>query len=275
MTRGSRIAIVALLIAVVGLGAAILLRGRQAQTERDPSHVLVYAPCGMTGPIGAAVGAFRQAHPEVNLEVLYDNAVVLMRSIVRGSRPDVFMSPGHLEMGQMVEEGFVAADTVRDFGTLDLVVFAPKTTQDLNTIQDLTKPHIKRIALADPEYNSVGHYGKEAFKNLGLWDSLASKTFLREYPLEAVTMVTDGEVEAGVTYLTCPLDTNPEKADRSTIRIVATIPRDKYPPVRFQVGLLEQNKDRTAAQQFVEFMVSEKAQQAIAANGMLPVEELR
>lgn len=273
MSRGAQVIIVGLLLAVVALGAAIVQRGRES--ARDPSQVLVYAPCGMTSPIGAAVGAFRRAHPEVNLEVKYDNAVILMREIRGGDRPDVFMSPGELEMTQMVEEGFVAGDTVRDFGTLDLVVFAPKTTQNLNSIEDLAKPEIRRIALANPDYNSVGRYGKEALTSLGLWDSLADKIYLRDYPLEAVTMVTDGAVEAGITYLTCPLDTAPEKADSSTVRIVATIPRDAYPPVRCQVGILKENEGRAAAHRFVDFMGSGPAQEAIAANGLLPLEELK
>jgi len=274
MSRGGQILIVVLLVAVLGLGALIVMR-RGGRVERDPSHVLVYAPCGMTAPIGAAVEAFRNAHPDLNLVVKYDNAVILMRLIRGGDRPDVFMSPGELEMAQMVEEQFVAADTVRDFGTLDLVVFAPKTTPDLNTIQDLAKPHIKRIALADPKYNSVGYYGKQAIETMGLWDALADKIFLHEYPLSAVTMVTDAAAEAGITYLTCPLDTAPEKADKSSVRIVATIPRERYPPVRCQVGLLEVNKGRSAAQTFADFMLSDEAQQAIAANGLLSVEELR
>lgn len=273
MTRASQIVIVVLLVAVLALGALIVMRGRQPQ--RDPSQVLVYAPCGMTSPIGAAVEAFREAHPDLNLVVKYDNAVILMRLIRGGDRPDIFMSPGELEMRQMVDEGYVAADSVRDFGTLDLVVFAPNTTPNLNSIQDLAKPHIKAIALADPEYNSVGYYGQQALETLGLWDSVADKVFLHEYPLAAVTEVTAGKVEAGITYLTCPLDTAPEKADKSSVRIVATIPRDAHPPVRCQIASLEANKDRPAVQTFVDFVVSDEAQQALAANGLLPAEELK
>jgi molybdate transport system substrate-binding protein len=178
-------------------------------------------------------------------------------------------------MNQMVEEGFVDGDTVRDFGTLDLVVFAPRTTKDLNTIQDLKRPHIRRIALADPDFNSVGYYGKNALESLGLWDSLADKIFPREYPLEAVSLVTTGTVEAGITYLTCPLDTAPEKADKSEVRIVATIPRDAYPPVRCQVGVLVDSSDHAPAHTFAEFLLSEQAQQAFAANSLLPAKEIR
>jgi len=275
MSRASQIVIVVLLVAVLAFGAAIVMRGRGSQPQRDPSQVLVYAPCGMTSPIGAAVEAFRKAHPDLTLVVKYDNAVILMRLIRGGDRPDVFMSPGELEMAQMIDEGHVAADTMRDFGTLELVVFAPKTTPDLNTIQDLAKPHIEAIALADPEFNSVGAYGKEALQNLGLWDSISDKIFLHEYPLSAVTEVTAGKVQAGITYLTCPLETAPEKADASSVRIVATIPRDAYSQVRCQIASLEVNKDRPAAQTFIDFMVADEAQQALAANGLLPAKELK
>jgi molybdate transport system substrate-binding protein len=276
MSRASQIVIVVLLVAVLAFGALIVMRkGRVTQPQRDPSQVLVYAPCGMTSPIGAAVEAFRKARPDLNLVVKYDNAVILMRLIRDGDRPDIFMSPGALEMTQMIDEGYVAADTMRDFGTLDLVVFAPKTTPDLNTIQDLAKPHIEAIALADPRYNSVGYYGQQALENLGLWDSVADKVYLHEYPLAAVTEVTAGKVEAGITYLTCPLETAPEKADASSVRIVATIPRDAYSQVRCQIAALEVNKDRPAAQTFIDFMVADEAQQALAANGLLPAKEIR
>jgi len=276
MSRASQIVIVVLLVAVLTLGALIVMRkGRVTQPQRDPSQVLVYAPCGMTSPIGAAVEAFRKAHPDLNLVVKYDNAVVLMRKIRGGDRPDIFMSPGELEMTQMVDEGYVAADTMRDFGTLELVVFAPKTTPNLNSIQDLAKPHIKWIALADPDFNSVGAYGKEALQNLGLWDSISDKIFLHEYPLSAVTEVTAAKADAGITYLTCPLETAPEKADASSVRIVATIPRDAYSQVRCQIAALEVNKDRPAAQTFIDFMVADEAQQALAANGLLAAKEIR
>ena len=273
MSRGPQIVIVVLLIGVVALGGLLVTRGRH--TQPSSSDVIVYAPCGMTSPIGAAARLFRESHPDLQLNIVYHNAIVLVRRIRGGDRPDIFISPGELEMRQMVEEGYVDPDTVRDFGTLDLVVFAPRTTQDLNAIDDLKKPHIKRIALAHPDYNSVGYYGKEALKSLGLWDSLAGKIFQREYPLEAVTLVTSGQVDAGITYLTCPLDTAPDKADKSAVRIVAKIPRDAYPPVRCQLGTLRDSKRRALAQQFIDFMLSDQAQRAVAANGLCPAEEIQ
>lgn len=274
MSKATQAIIAVLVVAVLALGGLLVLRNRGGSEARS-AEVVLYAPCGMTGPLNNAIRLFRQAHPEVPLNVVYDNAIVLVRKIRRGDRPDLFISPGELEMRQLVEEGYVAGDSVRDFGTLDLVVFAPKRMKDLATPQDLLGPGVKRVALADPRYNSVGYYGEQALRKLGLWEPLQKKLFLREYPLEAVTLVTNGDVDAGITYLTCPLDTAPEKANKSNVRIVAKIPRDAYPPVRCQVGRLKESKQVARSQVFIDFITSEEVQKAIAIEGLLPAKEIR
>ena len=276
MSRGSQILVVVLLLAVVAMGGLVLARQRSAPEAAAPtSGLVVYAPCGMSSPIAVATQRFREANPGAQVQVVFDNAIVLVRKIRKGDRPDVFMSPGEVEMKQLVEEGFVDAATVTDFGTLDLVVIAPTKTKGLDSIQGLASPSIKTISLADPRYNSIGYYGAEALKSLGLWESLQAKLLLREYPLEAVTLATNGQVDAGITFLTCPLDTNPEKADGSDVRIVATIPRDVYPAVRLQVAMLEETSQRELGRKYIEFLTSEAGQKAIAANGILPAETIQ
>ncbi|HUU53331.1 MAG TPA: molybdate ABC transporter substrate-binding protein [Armatimonadota bacterium] len=273
MSRGAQILVVALLLAVVVMGGVLLARARQAPEAAAPTAgLVVYAPCGMSSPIAVATQRFREANPGAQVQVVFDNAIVLVRKIRKGDRPDVFISPGELEMKQLVEEGFIEAATVADFGTLDLVVIAPTKTEGLDSVEGLKAPGIKTISLADPKYNSIGYYGEEALKSLGLWEALQSKLLLREYPLEAVTLATNGQVDAGITYLTCPLDTAPEKADGSDVRIVATLPRDSYPPVRLQVAMLKETEKRDVGRQYIDFLISEQGQEAIAANGILPVE---
>ena len=276
MSRGSQILVVVLLLAVVALGGLLVARQRSAPEAAAPAAgLVVYAPCGMSSPIAVATQRFREANPGAQVQVVFDNAIVLVRKIRKGDRPDVFMSPGELEMKQLVEEGFIDAATVADFGTLDLVVIAPTKTKGLDSIQGLTSPSIKTISLADPQYNSIGYYGEAALKSLGLWESLQTKLLLREYPLEAVTLATNGQVDAGITFLTCPLDTNPEKADGSEVRIVETIPRDAYPPVRLQVAMLKDTAKGELGRKYIDFLTSEAGQKAIAANGILPAETIQ
>jgi molybdate transport system substrate-binding protein len=192
-----------------------------------------------------------------------------------GERPDVFMSPGETEMKLLVEAGIVDPATVTDFGTLDIVLITGRKIDSLKTLEDLKSPNIKTISLADPATNSIGYYASEALKKLGLWEPIQSKLLLREAPLEAVTLATDGKVDAGITFMTCPLETAPEKADASNARIVQTIPRETYPPVRLQLGILKDSKNREAAQRYLDFLTSEEGQKAIAINGIKPASEIK
>jgi ABC-type molybdate transport system substrate-binding protein len=90
-----------------------------------------------------------------------------------------------------------------------------------------------------------------------------------------VTLATTGQVDAGITYLTCPLETNPEKADASGVRIVERVPRDAYPPVRLQVAMLNETQQTAYGQRYIDFLVSPEGQQAVATSGILPVEVIQ
>lgn len=273
MTRSSQLVIALLLVAALVMGGFIIARTRQGGRATGDNTVIVFAPCGMTDPLNIASAKFRAAHPEMKLEMVYDNANVLVRKIRDGAGADVFISPGEVEIGQLADQGLVERGSIRDFGSFDIVVYAPSKTRDLKSLEDLKQPHIKSISMADPRYNSIGYYGEKALRSLGLWDAVQGKLRLREYPLEAVKLVSQGLVDAGITYLTCPLETAPEKASKSDLRVVATIPRESYPPVRLQLGTLKHAAQPELARTFIDFMASADTQQALSGTGLLPVRE--
>lgn len=281
MTRTARTIVILLLLAVVVLGGALVSRKKQAaDTSATPTaaaaqkKIIVYAPCGMSSPISSVAGVFRRAHPEITLDVEYFSAPIIVRQIKEGAAPDVFMSPGELEMRQLVEAGSIDKETVRDFATLDLVIIAPKKSTVVQRIEDLTTSAVKTISLSDPKINSSGYYGEAALRSLGLWDKLQDKIIVNASPLGAVEQVTSNRVDAGVAFLTCPLETAPDKADRSDVRIINKISRDKYPAIRCQMGILKNAVNRELAEQFIQFMQTEEAQKVVATDGLLPIKEL-
>lgn len=273
MSRGAQLLILALLLAVVAMGGLLVKRARPSPGAAAGGRLVVYAPCGLQGPVQTAVGAFRQQHPDRPLEVVYDNANVLVRRILKqGERPDVLISPGELEMSQIAKAELMDTDSIKDFGTLDMVLIAPASNTTLKQLEDLADAKIKAVALGDPQYNSVGYYGAKAMRARGVWEQVEPKLILREFPLEAFNLVAQNQVQAGLAYLTCPLDTAPEKADKQSVRIVEKLAREDYGPIRLQVGLLKTTKQRAAAQEFIDFLLSPEAQQVMASNGVQPLE---
>ncbi len=281
MSRALQVVVIVCLLALVGIGGLLLARGRQSSVSTSPggpppNEVVVMAPCGFSTPVTIAANLFRKAHPEIKLEVVMDNANVLVNKVRAGKLAgDVFMSPGEKELDLLVESGHVDPATITDWGSLDMVVIASLKAKQVKTIADLALPSVRYVALPDPELTSVGYYGEKALQKLGGYDRVKDKLVKPGGILEAIQLVESGSADAGLAFLTCPLDTNPDKASKSSLRIVETIPRDAYPPVRLQVGMLKQARNPEAVQTLFAFLISKEAQAAFAANGVLPVEVLR
>jgi molybdate transport system substrate-binding protein len=273
---GSRgpVVIVVLLAIVVVLGGVLVARSRgggSAPAAPAPNKLVVFAPCGLSGPINIATARFRARRPDIRLDVVFDNANVLVNRVHAGEVGDVFMSPGEMEVRQLAEEGYILADSIKDWGSLDLVVIAAGGVKTLDRIEDLKSPSVRRVSMADPRTNSVGYYGQKALESYHLWQPLQTKLYLREAPLEAIKLVESGRADAGIAYFTCPLDTAPEKASKEAMRIVARIPRDKYPPVRLQAGLFKKANQPALGHVFIEFLSAPETQKELAANGVLPI----
>ncbi len=270
--RGSQLIIVILLVAVLGVGGLLISRTQQGPAGK----LVVFAPCGLSGPLQNFLQVFRAKHPEVPVDVVYDNANVLVRRVLKkGERPDVFISPGELELRQVGDANLVDKATVTDFGTLDMVLIVPTKDHTVTKIEDLATSKVTRVAMGDPKFNSIGLYGQQILRGRKVWEAVEPKLMLREYPLEAFNLVAEGSAQAGLAYLTCPLDTNPEKASKADVRIVEKIPRNVYGPIRVQAAAFKASPRKKMAKVFLDFLTSEEAQKAMAKDGLLPVKELK
>jgi molybdate transport system substrate-binding protein len=222
----------------------------------------VYVPCGMELPFRAAQEAFQAAHPGVTVNVVLDNANVLVQRILeKGEKADLLASPGTVEMEVMEKAGAVKPGAVRPFGRFDLVLFAPRSNPaGIATMADLRKPAVKTIAMADPETNSVGRYTRQALQKAGLWDTLTAKMIFTDHPITAYKHVAREKAEASFAYRSCPLKTAPDKLEYSKVRILESVPLDSYDPAFACIAPLS---DSPRAQEFIEFLLSADGQKLL------------
>ncbi len=251
-------------ITVLMVALAIGLLSAQRQRE-----VRVFVPCGMIVPFQKVKAAFEK-QTGIRLRITYDNGVALVRRIRdKGERPDVFVSPGELEMRILVQGGFIDPKSVITFGTFDLILVVPARSRvQVQSLEDLTKPTVRRIILADPKQNSVGYYAQQALMRLGLWEKVKGKVVTHWHAQETVNYVCMGRVDAGLFYATCPFDSAPEKVFSPNYRIVAKIPSHAHDPVKVQAGMLKEAKNKTDAQRFLRFLLEPQTQKMLAQLGI-------
>jgi len=253
-----------LLVALIG----IALIG-QIVTAQTKDELRLFVPCGMIVPFQRLKSEFER-QTGIKLNIYYDNGVALVRRIrEKGERPDIFVSPGELEMKQLVQEGFIDLKSVTTFGTFELILVVPaRNRAGIQSLEDLTKPSVRRIVIADPKLNSVGYYAQQALQKLGLWEKLKGKIITHWHAQEAVNYVCMGRVDAGIYYATCPFDSAPEKVMSPNYKIVAKLPKNSYPTVKVQAGILKGSKSKEVAQKFLKFLVEPKMQKLLAQLGI-------
>jgi molybdate transport system substrate-binding protein len=247
--------------AAVGNGASQTSAQASTAPAAAQTDLSVYIPCGIIMPMHDALDAFAKAHPEIKLKPFYDNPVGLARRIEQSpDSADVYIGPGPIEIGQLAKKGLVDMSTLTRFAQLQLVVLVPRANPaHIKKVQDLVR--VSTFACPDPQYNSLGVMTQQSLTKLGLWDKLKSKRVEPEYAIDAYKLVASGKAEAGVTYRTCPLDSNPDKIAKSTVRIACYLPADSYNPddCRFHAVITTSCKHRTEAAELLKWLASPEA----------------
>ena len=248
-------------------GAANPAPAKSAATAvASQQTVSLYVPCGMIVPVRAVMDAFEVQNPGVKVKGTFDNGpIIVQRLTKRHEKAELVVTPGHVEMDEMKAAGILSDEEPKRLGDFELVVIVPATSKlDIKTPADLRK--CKTISSPNPDENSTGASGKEALTKLGLWDELRPKMVLITHAVESHTMVASGKSDAGIAYKNCPLETNPEKINKSKVRIAFSFPPDSYTK---QPCLIAKTKEAgEAAGKFVDFITSAEGLKILADKGM-------
>jgi molybdate transport system substrate-binding protein len=264
------------LAAAVFIGCQGAQQSGQQGSAAKQEKIYIYVPCGMREPFDRAIRMFNEKHPGIPVQAYYDNAVVLVRKIKGGDRPDLVVSPGEVEMKALVEAGPVDAATVTDIGTYTLALVAPSDNPaGVSGLQDLTKPSVKSIAIAEPTENSVGYYAKQSLESLGIWEKVKGKIVHPEHALDVVTFSAMSKVHAALAYETCPLQSAPEKASKDSVKVVSVVPAESHSPIIVRAGMLKESPNPERSKAFLKFLLSEEVQAEFQASGLPRISNLQ
>jgi molybdate transport system substrate-binding protein len=177
----------------------------------------------------------------------------LARQIEAGAPADVFFSADEAQMDRVQNAGLVVAETRKNRLSNSLVlVVAKDTTRSITSARDLTRPDIKRVALADPAGVPAGIYAKAYLEKQHLWNALSRKIVPTENVRAALAALESGNVDAAVVYKT-------DTAMSKNTKVAFQIPPVDTPPILYPVAVLTDSKQRIAAMKFIEHLFSPAA----------------
>ncbi len=129
------------------------------------ADLVVSAAASLTNAFKSLAESYEKAHPDTKVVLNFGASDVLMQQIVKGAPADVFASADQEAMNKAEAEKVVVPATRHDFAANQIVMIVPHDSKlNLGSLQDLTKPGVKRIAFGNPASVPVGRYTKAPWK---------------------------------------------------------------------------------------------------------------
>jgi len=202
----------------------------------------------------------------IHIAVSYASSATLAAQILSGAPFDLFLAadmsfPQKVIAGGRAEE---SAPVMYARGTL--VLWARKDTLHgvPLTVQFLSDPKVKRIAIANPAHAPYGRAAIAALHGLGVYAALQSKLVYAENIAQAAQYAASGNAQCGLISQTLA-----ESAALRSSGAYVAIPASDYPPIKQGAVLIKDAQQSVVAQKFLQWILSPQGQSLLAVGGLV------
>jgi molybdate transport system substrate-binding protein len=233
------------------LFSVFALAGVPALAQPDGT-LTVSAAASLRNVLARLGNDFQKTNPGAQVCFNFGSSGTLRAQIEAGAPVDVFIAADDATMNALQKGGNIESSSRRVLAGNRLVLVVPSDSPlKIRGFRDLTRPEVARVAIGAPSV-PAGARAREVFERLGIWPAIQAKSVRGKDVREVLAQVEQGNVEAGVVYLSDAATTN-------RVRMVAVAPRSLHAPIRYPAAIVSQRKNRALAARFLAYLSSKHA----------------
>ena len=238
-------------------------------TAVQPVTLTVSAASDLTYAFGE-IG--KQFEAETGHKVVFNfgSTGQLTQQIEQGAPVDVFAAANVSFVEDLERQGLILPDTKQLYarGRITLWTRADSPLQ-ITSLADLTRPEVRRIAIANPDHAPYGVAARQAMQTAGIWEAVQSKLVLGENVRQTLQYAETGNVDVAIVALSLSVPAAGGTSGRWTL-----IPQDLHPPIDQALAVIKGTKHEAAARAFATFVNGPQGRQIMRKYGLvLPGEE--
>ncbi len=264
MTNAQRFPITVLMLI---LSLALALAGCRSRT----TTLTVSAASDLTYAFQEIAAQF-QAETGQRVVFNFGSTGQLAQQIEQGAPVDVFAAANIAYIEELAGKELVLPDTVQLYARGHLTLWTRTDSPlQLERLEDLTRPEVRRVAIANPDHAPYGIAAREALQAAGVWDAVQPKLVLGENVRQALQYAETGNVDAAIVALSLsvPAAAGPHGPGRWVL-----IPQDLYTPIDQALAAVKGTPHEASARAFIAYVNSEQGRQIMRKYGfVLPGEE--
>lgn len=223
-----------------------------------PEALVVSAPANLRPPMQALAPQIQEA---MGAPVVFNYGASgkLAHQVEQGAPADVFISANARYVDDLIAEGILSPDSKAVIARGQLVLWSPDPELALSGIEDLKRPEIRRIAIANPDHAPYGMAAREALQAAGLWDAVNPKLVYGEDVTQSFEYASAGNVDVAII----PLSMIEKDAPGHWI----SLPQTLYSPLDQTAAIVRESKHPDAAHRFIQLLLSLASQKVLAQYG--------
>ncbi|HME13186.1 MAG TPA: molybdate ABC transporter substrate-binding protein [Candidatus Acidoferrum sp.] len=198
------------------------------------------------------------------LEVTYGSSGNFFSQIQNGAPFDLFFSADLDYAKKLDAAGLVEPGTLCEYAVGRLVLWTRA-----NAVVDVAKDgwkalldaRVEKIAVANPEHAPYGKAAVAAMRTAGIYQQVKNKLVYGENISQTAQFVQSGNAQIGLLAMSLALSPAMKDGRRWDV------PADAYPPIEQGAVVLRDAKNKSAAQQFLEFVQSTEGRDTLKKYG--------
>ncbi|HVF22983.1 MAG TPA: molybdate ABC transporter substrate-binding protein, partial [Pyrinomonadaceae bacterium] len=200
-----------------------------------------------------------EATHKIKVVFVFGSTGMLTRQIENGAPMDLFAAANVTYVDQLQQQGLIIPDTKAIYARGRITLW---TTSDspikVETISDLTRPEIRRIAIANPDHAPYGLAAKQALESAGVWEAVKPKLVYGDNIRQTLQYAETGNVDVSIVALSL----SQQSKGRWTL-----VAEQLHQPIDQGLAVIRSTHNEQAARAFASFVTGPRGREILAKYG--------
>lgn len=208
-------------------------------------EILVAAAADLT-PAFQEIGREYEKVTGTKVNFNFGSTGTLAKQIDGGLPADLFAAANIEFINGLERKGLIIPNTKALYARGRITLWTPANSKlQINKLEDLTRPEVEKIGIANPEHAPYGTAAREAMQSLGIWDRVKEKMVFAENVRMALQYTETGNTDVSIVALSLSV----QSKGRWTL-----IPEELHKPLDQALAVIRDTRNEQEARSFAAFI---------------------
>ena len=190
---------------------------------------------------------------------MFGSTGMLTRQIENGAPVDLFAAANVSYVDQLEKEGLIVPGTKAIYARGRITLWTSnESTLRLQSIADLARPEVMRIAIANPDHAPYGLAAQQALRSAGVWETVKPKLVYGDNIRQTLQYAETGNVDVAIVALSLSQQSNGHWT---------LIPEQLHQPIDQGLAVIKSTRNETAARAFATFLNGPRGREILGKYG--------